>query len=221
MRRSTAIALAILVVPSLVACRSGTIGSATEIGSGRAATETREVGTFDRLDASSAVSVVVTVGGPVSVKVTADDNLVDNVVASVSGDRLIVGMNGSVSTRVPVTVDVVVPTLSAVHAGSASTVEIEGLATDRLQLDADSAGRIIAAGSAPKVDLHVGSAGQLRLHDLAVDDATVSIDSAGQAWLRATQGVTGSVTSAGSLMLVGKPATVDVSTDLTGNVVQQ
>ena len=221
MRRFTRLALVVLVIPLLAACRLGTPGANTEIGSGNAATETREVGAFDRLDVSAAIQATVMVGTPASVTVIADDNLLDNVVTTVSGTRLTVGMSGSISTRTTVRVDIVAPSLTAIHAGSAATVEVQGLTADQLRLEADSAGRIIAAGTAPTIDLRAGSAGELRLDDLSVDRATVSIDSAGHAWLNAAQEVTGSVTSAGTLTLVVKPVTVNVETDLTGNVVQQ
>jgi hypothetical protein len=222
MRRFAAVGLAIAIIPVLVACRS--IGNATglEFGSGNLATETREVGAFDQLDVSTAVHATVTIGQPMRVSVTADDNLLDNVKTTVDGDKLAIGMSGSVSSSGNVVqVEITVPSLSAIHAGSAAAVDVQGLAADQLRLEADSAGRITASGTAPTLDLRAGSAGELQLRDLAVDHATVSIDSAGHAWLHATQAVTGSVSSAGMLTLVGKPATVDVSTDLTGSVVQQ
>jgi hypothetical protein len=224
MRRITRVAVAALVIPVAVAfmgCRAGSFGSAGEVGSGNVASETREVGDFHRLDVESAIHATVVVGGTTSVKVTADDNLLDNVTTSVSGDRLSVAMSGSTNTRNGVDVEIVVPSLSAVHAGSAAIVEVTGLAADELRLEADSAGRITAAGSAPTIDLRAGSAAVVELGDLAVARASVSIDSAAHAWLHASDHVTGSVTSAGLLTLVGKPVTIDVSTDLTGHVVQE
>ena len=199
-------------------------GREHRIGSGNAATETREVGAFDRLDVSAAIQATVRVGTPASVTVIADDNLLDNVVTTVSGTRLTVGMSGSISARTTVRVDIVAPSLTASIAGSAAaTVDVQGLTADQPA----TGGRIprpggpSPAGTAPTIDLRAGSAGELRLDDLSVDRATVSIDSAGHAWLNAAQEVTGSVTSAGTLTLVVKPVTVNVETDLTGNVVQQ
>ena len=94
----------------------------------------------------------------------------------------------------------------------------DGLAGSALRLEADSAGWIEATGSSASLELRVGSAGQLRLHDLATGVATVSIDSAGHAWLRATDAVHGSVDSGGILTLLGEPASVDVTTDVSGVV---
>jgi hypothetical protein len=69
MRRFTRLALVVLVIPLLAACRLGTPGSNTEVGSGNAATETREVGAFDRLDVSAAIQATVMVGTPAGVTV--------------------------------------------------------------------------------------------------------------------------------------------------------
>lgn len=222
MRRFAAVGLAIGIIPMVAACGFRGFGTGLEVGSGKLATETREVDAFDQLDVAQAVNAVVTIGEPASVSVTADDNVLDNVVTKVSGDRLSVGMSGAVaSSGNVVRVEITVPSLSAIHATSAASVDVEGLAADQLRLEVDSAGRITAAGTAPTLDLRANSAGELKLDGLAVDHATVAIESAGHAWLKAAQQVTGSVTSAGTLTLVGKPATVDVTTDLTGSVVQQ
>src|SRR3954463_10044839 len=215
MRRFVAVGLAIAIIPMLAACRSAGSGTSVEFGSGNVATETREAGGFEQLDVSSAVHATVTIGQPRRVSVTADDNLLDNVITTVTGDRLSIGMSGAVaSTGNVVQVEITVPSLSAIHAGSAGAIEVEGLAADQLRLEVDSAGVITASGTAPTLDLRAGRAGELQLRDLAVDHATVSIDSAGHAWLHAAQQVTGSVSSAGTLTLIGEPATVDVSTDL-------
>ena len=122
------------------------------------------------------------VGTPASVTVIADDNLLNNVVTTVSGTRLTVGMSGSTSTRTTVRVDIVAPSLTAIHAGSAATVDVQGL-TAHQGCDWRPIGRaVIAAGTAPTMNFFVGRrAGQLRLDDLSVDRATVSIDSAGHA----------------------------------------
>ena len=137
MRRFIRLALVVLVIPLLAACRLGTPGVEHEIGSGNAATETREVGAFDRLDVSAAIQATVTVGTPASVTVNADDNLLDNVVTTVSGTRLTVGMSGSTSARTTVRVDIVAPSLTAIHAGSAATVDVQGLTADQLRLEAE------------------------------------------------------------------------------------
>lgn len=200
----------------LAGCRP--FGSNLEIGSGTSRSETRAVDTFQRLDVAAAIRATVRIGEPTSVTVTADDNLLDNVVTEVQGEQLALRMSGSTTSRIPVQVDIVAPSLTAIHAGSASSVVADGLAGSALKLEADSAGWIEATGSAPSLDLRVGSAGQLRLHDLATGNATVTIDSAGHAWLRATDAVHGSVDSGGVLTLLGEPASVDVSTDFSGVV---
>lgn len=91
---------------------SGSSGSAVR-GSGVAASQTRALPGFSSLDLAGSNDVTVLVGGPQSVVVHADSNLISNVTTSVVGGTLVIGDTGSFTTRSPMNVDVSVPSLAA------------------------------------------------------------------------------------------------------------
>ena len=204
-----------------VAGCSTTVNVATEQGSGTSVTESRATGSFEGLRVEAGIVADISIGAPLSVAVTADDNLLDNVVTAVEGQRLDVRVEGSVSTKHPIKVAIVVPHLDAIEATSAAVIRVTGLECESLHLLAESSGRIVIDGHATELDLRGNSAGQAELGELAVGSATVSLESAAQARLNVADDISGSVTTAAVLRLVDQPSTVDVDTDAAGVVVTE
>ena len=65
------------------------------------------------------------------------------------------------------------------------------------------------------------SAAVIDLHGLAADRAEVELDAASRAWVVAADEVTGTVSSAAVLTLVGAPRSVQVATDAAGRVTNE
>ena len=219
MRRHGAALVAMLASLSLVACQTTIIG--TEVGSGTSQTEDRPVGAFSEIRVAASIEAIVTIGSPASVRVTADDNLLDNVRTSVSGSRLDIDMQGSVTTRTRISVVVVAPSLEAIEANSSAVARVSGIDVSTLRVRADSAGVVDADGRAETIDVKGTSAGRVDLDGLAASTATVSLDSAAHASLRVADEVHGTVSTAAVLALLGETATVDVTTSTAGQVTRQ
>lgn len=193
----------------------------TEVGSGTSATQERSVGSFDSLHSRTSIRVEVTVGPPVSVKVSADDNLIDRLVTEVEGSTLVVHWTGSISTRSPAVVTVTMPTLSSLEADSSSRIVADDLSIGRLTIDASSSASVAANGTADAIDVSGSSSSDLRLSELIAQRATVDLSSSARAALQVVDHVSGGVSSSATLTLVGRPNTVEVDTSSSGQVVQQ
>ena len=219
MKRHGAVLAAMVATLGLVACQ--TIVSGTEVGSGTSRTEERSAGTFTEIRVAAAIEATVTIGSPASIRVTADDNLLDNVKTSISGGRLDIAMQGSVTARTRVSVAVVTPSLEAIEANSSAVARVSGIDVSMLRVQADSAGVVDADGRAQAIDVKGTSAGRVDLDGLEADTATVSLDSAAHASLRVADEVHGTVSSAAVLALSGDTSTVDVATSSAGQVTRQ
>jgi len=213
--------LIVAIVSLLIASACSLSTSTTTVnGSGRAVTEQRNVDGFTSVHVSSAINATVMVGPDVTVTVTADDNLLDNVATSVFLGRLDVSMTGSSSVRTPVSVAITVPVLDTVQASSAASVTVTGVNTSTLTVAAESSGSIVARGNASAVNVTAQSNGSADLGNVPAQNATVQLDSAGRATVNAQISVSGSVDSAGRLTIEGDPQAVRVSTDSGGQVVR-
>ena len=214
------VAAGLLAALVIVSCQS-TATFPGQVGSGTRAVEERAPGSFQEIRVEAAVNASVTIGSKYSVRVAADDNLLDNVITTVDGPRLEIAIRGGVQTRTPVEVTVVLPTLTAVEATSAGRVEVSGIEADRLAVAGDSAGSAVVTGRVDALDVHAGSAARLDLRGVEAGRADVQLDSSAHVWLNVAGDVRGSVTSAAVLTLAGEAENVGVSTSTAGRVVTE
>ncbi len=93
--RSLLVVLVSLVLVTQAACGVGGVK-----GSGNLVTETREVGSFTRIDVRGGANVKLTVDPNLSqsVSVTYDDNVIDFIVTEVDDNTLVIDTRGSFST---------------------------------------------------------------------------------------------------------------------------
>ena len=219
-RASSVIIAGVLAVAVLGGCQTVTTGP-TEVGSGTTASEDRTVGDFSQVAVSSSVRADVRIGTPAAVRVTADDNLLDNVRTVVGGGKLEVGVDGSITTKTPIVVEITVPSLTLAAASSTAQLSATGVAGESLRVVSESSGTVEVDGSVSALEVRADSAGIARLGELAADSATVELASAAHAWIHVSGTVSGSVESASILSLVGQPGEVEVETDSAGQVVTE
>jgi len=217
MTRSSAVVVALVCVLAAAACSylSGTV-----VGSGNAKSEARAVDSFNAVRVESAISATVIVGPDTSVTVTADDNLLANVVTTVTLGKLDVSIQGSITPRTSVSVAITTPSLGDVEATSAANVTATGVNTSSLDAEADSAATLVVRGNANTVEVTSSSAATADLGGVPAQSATAHVDSAARATVNAQLSVSGSVDSAGVLHVEGNPPTVEVTTNSGGAVVR-
>ena len=192
-----AVALAAIAVITGVD-RITSSSSRTVRGSGHAATERRTVPPFTAVDLAGTNAVVVGVGSPRSVAVTADDNLLDHVTTTVRSGRLVIDDAGSFTTRARMRVVVSVPSLDAVELSGTGSVTVRGATTSPLAVNLSGTGR-------------------LDLHDLAAHDVTVVLGGTGDVRVHATGTLDATLTGTGSIRYSGHP-TVRTRTTGTGSI---
>jgi hypothetical protein len=170
-------------------------------GSGTLATEVREVGAFDRIDVSSALTVHVTVDPTAdrSVTVEYDDNLLDRIITEVRDSTLFLEITGAVNlVGDDQSIEIVMPALQTVTASGASSVTATG--------SVDS--YVVAASGASSLDLSGLEAAWV---DVDVSGASTVVVSAGEQ-------VTGAVSGASSLRVLGSPRAVSVDSSGVSSV---
>ena len=216
---------------------------ASTAGSGRAATETRSVASFQAISASGAIHVLVKQGSTQSLQVSADDNLLpllETIVETASeGATLKVGWKKSSHPRPRgrVQISVVLPQLSAVSTAGAGDITVEafstpalklaiagagdirlqGLSTAELAVSISGAGDVAASGSATRVKLKIAGSGDVRMADLKADDVSVTIAGSGDAVVNAEKTLDVRIAGSGDVSYSGA-ATVNTSVAGSGSV---
>ncbi len=208
-RRVLRAALMVSVVVLATAC----------VDRGATVSDQRAVGGFSSISASNGVEVRVTLGGTTqTVMVTTGEKLLPDVVTRVEGDTLVVTMEGSAHRDV--VIDISTPSVSGIDASSSAKVTIDGVAGPSFKVNTSSQAEVEATGSPDALDLSGSSQSKARLGGLQVARARVNLSSQATGEIRATDSVTGDVSSGGKLTILGSPNTVDVSTSSDGKVDQ-
>jgi hypothetical protein len=187
-------------------------------GSGVKTTVQRAIGTYHAIAASSGVTVVVNVGTPGVASVTADDNLIGQIVTKVRDGTLYVGVEGGVRSANPLRVDLASADLDAVTASAGATVEAASLTGSSLAIEALAGGTVRAAGRADSLRVTSSAGGTADVRDLQATNVEVQITAGGTAQVYPTDSVTGACTGGATLLVRGKPAHNSVSVDVSSSV---
>jgi hypothetical protein len=211
-------------------------------GSGDVKTETRDITGFTGVKTSTAVDVYLSQGSDFSVKVEADDNLIEEIVTEVKDGVLHVyidRMNVTWSKKMVVHVTMrEIDYISASSAGdvlgmtplkvgelkirtsSAGDVKVDVTAT-RLDLSTSSSGDITITGTADYLEASTSSAGDIKGYDLVVKEADISASSAGDVKITVTNRLKARASSAGDIYYMGNPEYVDAKSSSAGDVVRK
>jgi Putative auto-transporter adhesin, head GIN domain len=207
--------LAVIGVTALV--RSGSSNQGVQ-GSGVAVSQTRTVARFTSLDLAGSNSITVMIGGPQSVVVHADSNLINHVTTGVVAATLVIGDTGSFTARAPMSVDVSVPSLTAVNLSGDGQISVTGINTPRLTVTVSGSGLLSAAGTATRLDVTLSGDGQAQLSQLTARDVHAIVSGSGLIQVTATTSLDAAVPGTGEIIYTGNPPQVTTSVTGTGTV---
>ncbi len=212
--------LATVLAAALAAC--GDVAIAPEPtpvpGAGEVVTETRDVGTIERISIAAPITVIVRTGEPGSVTVTAQANIQPLVVTEERDGQLIVNVpSPGYETMEPVTLTVVAPAISSVtiSGGATGLLEVVG---DTLQVDLSGVARMDGLGRVRSLTLTMSSDARASFAELALESAVVALSGGSAAELAVEGSLTGEASEGATVTLVSQPAVVDVTVTSGGSV---
>jgi hypothetical protein len=199
----------------LAACSAGTTGA------GIAATQTRHLPAFSAVDLAGSTAVTVRVGGQQSVVVRADRNLLSRVTTRVRNGILVIGTTGSFTTSVPMTVQVAMPSLTALSLSGSGQISAVNLNAGRLSVTLSGSGVVRASGSADRVVISLSGSGDARLGQLIAREVRAELSGSGQIIVQATDTLRASVPGSGTVGYSGSPAHVTKNITGSGSIVHR
>jgi hypothetical protein len=187
-------------------------------GSGVSAEQTHVVPAFSGVELAGSNVVTVQVGGPRSVVVRADDNLLSHITTTVRSQRLVIGTTGSFSPRAPMRVAITVPSLRVLALSGSGTVTAQGVHARSLRVTLSGSGVLHASGTADRLDVTLGGSGVAQVRDLVARDALAVVKGSGRIDITATNALDGSIPGTGTIEYRGNPAHVTTSVSGTGAI---
>lgn len=181
-------------------------------GSGTPAQQERDVRGFSRVDVGGAFQVDLDVGPDFRVVVHADDNLVDRVVTEVKDDTLHVHLEGSAVTSTPLRAEITMPSLVGVDVSGATRAEIEGVASESLEVDASGASNVRVRGKTTTLEVYASGATKLDARELQAADVRIHASGATKASVTATTSLDADASGSSEIRYFGEPGSVEKDT---------
>jgi hypothetical protein len=213
----------------------------TVYGNGKVVTEDRTADSFNRLIVSSGVDVFITQGEEESIKVIADENLIEYIRTEITDNTLEIYTEANILHAESKEVRLVYKQLGEINITSAGDVDgTNRMKADDLDLYLSSAGDLVLdveaarikcnissagdaklSGTVDELDADLSSAGDLNAWDLVARKAHVNASSAGNAKIYATEEIDLSSSSAGDIYYKGDPKTINTNKSSAGSIIKK
>lgn len=207
-------------------------------GNGNVVTEERYVSGFSELSVSSGIDVYIAPGEEGTLKVVADENILEVLKTEVMGNNLKIYFSESVCGTKSSKVYVRYSGLSSITVSSAGNVKGEGiLITDELKIELSSAGNLKLNAEAERIfvdisssgkaylsgrtgylEAGISSAGKLNAFELEAETGDVAASSAGDAKVFITGEASFESSSAGNIIYRGEPEIMKKSSSSAGSI---
>ncbi|MCB8933480.1 MAG: DUF2807 domain-containing protein [Fimbriimonadaceae bacterium] len=187
-------------------------------GSGKAASEVRQVSDFKGIVVEGATDVVAKVGPKVSVKVEGDDNIVPKIITKVEDGKLVITCEESYSSRTPLKVTVTAPSLEEISVKGSANAVIDGVKCSSFSASIAGSGDVTVRGTADSVDASIAGSGDMDLSGLKAKNADVSISGSGDVSVFATESLEGAIAGSGDIAYSGNPGKVERSIVGSGEI---
>lgn len=207
--------LAAILVVLLMDDHVFTRSKQTIIGSGVAATQTRSLPPFGSIAVTGIGDLIVRVGAPQSIIVSADNNLLSRITTRVQSHSLVIANTpGNYSIKTPIRVQVTASSVDALQLEGDGDITAAAINSRSLTLVLMGLGTIHASGKATQLRVTISGAGDAQLRHLIAQRVTAVVTGDGGMLLTATNNLNATVTGAGSITYYGNPP--HVATTVTG-----
>jgi len=183
-------------------------------GNGKVKDQSRTIMEFDKIDAGGAFTLKVKVGPSPSLKITAEENLLNYIRTNVKGNTLVIDTKKNISPRKEIYIEITTPSLRAVNASGANNVTVYGINGSDFDVDVSGAGSINLSGEVDRFTADLSGAGSINARELKAKDVRVSVSGAASADVYAKNYLDASVSGVGSISYYGDP--VKTKTDVSG-----
>jgi len=177
-------------------------------GSGNVVSQVRPTRPFHGVRIDGVGKVFVKQEGEHSVRIEADDNIIEHVKTSVSGGILRVGLRKSCSSAT-VNIYVSMKDVSLLEVSGAGEVVTESpIRTTTLKCRIDGTGSVKLAGTAEHADVAIYGSGWVHCFDLIAATCSVDVSGMGSCRVHATRKIDATLSGMGEIVYDGNPESV-------------
>ncbi len=188
------------------------------VGSGIRVSEVRTVSNFHHVRLLAMAEVEITVGQGASLRIEADENVLELIDTRVKDGVLLITTRGTYTIRHGVKIFATVPSLEGIEVLAMGMVRANRVWGDALEVNVSGMGHVSASGSVRSVRVRVQGVGQVHLFDLAARSAHVMVEGMGNVEVNAADSLFARVHGFGNVVYSGNPGRVDAKVDGFGTI---
>lgn len=186
-------------------------------GSGNVTVESREVSGFDEIAVLGSGEIAVDVTGTESLTIEAEDNILPLLTTEVTGGRLELSTESSISPTRPIKYTITAASLNAISISGSGNVTANGLEATDFDLTIAGSGELTPAGTADDLSVVISGSGRYDGEDLVATAANVIVSGSGNVLVNATERLDVDISGSGNVSYMGNP-TVTQSVSGSGAV---
>jgi len=190
-------------------------------GSGKLATENRELGNFNELHLNISADVTVTAGKKHQCKITADDNILPLIFTECSGNELKISAKESYSSNQKVMIAIETPLLTSAVMNGSGKIDVTDVTKDQLTLVISGSGDITAKGKVARLTATINASGDVHATGLEAERATITVNGSGDADVNVTDILGAKIYGSGDITYIGSPSKVHISVTGSGEITKK
>lgn len=199
-------------------------------GSGDLTTEKRDVSDFDRITLKGQGTIIIDQTGEESLKVTAEDNLIDIIETEVEGNTLKIGVKKewflwALWPTKKIEYHISVDELEQITISGSGNIETDGLKADDLKIqisgsskgdmaievksldiNISGSGKFVFSGKARNQEINISGSGNVDGEKLKSEDAAFTINGSGKGIVNASDTLDVNINGSGDIKYLGSPS---------------
>ena len=188
-------------------------------GSGNLESEFREVNFFDKLNSVGVFEITMIQGETQSVKITADDNILNDVITSVSNSELLLDLKNENYTNITLKAEITITDFYGITNSGVGNITIREIDVEHeIDVVNSGTGDINMKGEAESMTIYNEGTGDIESYDLFIEDAVIEIVGSGDVQINASNSLKIKISGSGDVYYKGAP-TIDVTIEGSGKVI--
>ena len=191
-------------------------------GSGEIVTQTRTVNECSGLSIKSFGDVYLTQDDNQSIRIEADDNIIDQVITREENGVLVVGLENGSYSNVTLRVYASLKTIESLAINGAGSITAQNsFNCDNLYLTINGAGNIYIQGEGNYLNCLINGAGNITAKEFTTAACKAYVNGAGNCTVYVTDELDATVNGAGNIFYYGNPPVVKISITGVGQIIRK
>lgn len=181
-------------------------GSADQVrGSGPVKEKSIALPPFTKLRLDAPIEVSFVQGPQTAIKISAQENILPQVLASVRSGRLTVSLEGAISTTQPITATVTAPSLAELVLHGSGGVSASGVTGKALAIELSGSGDVKLDGQVEQLQIRIAGSGDVDVERLKAKSLDVKVSGSGNVTGYASDAASVVVNGSGDVLVLGDP----------------